>query len=54
MVNANLEIAKIYLCKNEQEKAIRYLKQALRTRTDDITQGSRQEAQLLLKKLMIR
>ena len=49
--DANLEIAKIYLRRNERAKATQYLKQALRVKQDDITEGSREEAQHLLTQL---
>jgi FimV-like protein len=49
--DANLEIAKIYLQKNDRTKAVRYLKQVLRAKPDDVTEASREEAQQLLKSL---
>lgn len=52
--DANLKIAKIDLYKNNRAKAIQYLKQALWAKTDDITEGSREEAHHLLKQLETR
>ncbi|MGB7760519.1 MAG: hypothetical protein WBL61_11855 [Bryobacteraceae bacterium] len=49
--DANLEIAKIYLRLNEPAKAVQYLNRALRVKQDDITEGSKEEAQQLLAQL---
>jgi TPR repeat protein len=49
--DANVEIAKIHICRNERAKAIRYLKRALRAKRDDITEGSREESHHLLEQL---
>ena len=47
--DANLEIAKIYIDKNDRVKATGYLKQALKANADDVTEGSKEEANRLLK-----
>jgi TPR repeat protein len=49
--DANLEIAKIYLCRKERDKAIHFLKATLKAGPDDVTEGSRDEAESLLKEL---
>ena len=50
--DANLEIAKIYLNDmNDRKKAVHYLKQALKAKRFDLTEGSREEAHCLLKRL---
>ena len=52
--DANLEIAKIYLhSQNDRAKAIRYLEKTLKAKSDDVTEGSREEAQRLLKQLRV-
>jgi TPR repeat protein len=49
--DANLEIAKIYIEENQESKARRYLKRALRAKPGDITEPSRGEAEALLKRI---
>jgi uncharacterized protein len=49
--DANLEIAKIYLQRNDRTKAIRYLKQIGRAKSEDVTEASREEAAKLLARL---
>jgi TPR repeat protein len=49
--DANLDIAKIYLSKNDRSKAIQYLRRTLRAKTEDLTEGSREEARYLLKRM---
>ena len=49
--DANVEIAKIHLRRNERAKAAQYLKRALRVKEDEITEGSREEARQLLTQL---
>jgi hypothetical protein len=49
--DANLEIAKIYLQKNDRKKAILYLKQTLKADRNSVLEESREEAQQLLKQL---
>jgi TPR repeat protein len=53
--DANLEIAKIYLSEKEDvARAIAHLKRTTKARASDVTDGSKQEAQRLLKKLVRR
>ncbi len=49
--DANLEIAKIYLGRNERSRAAYYLKRTLGARTGDTTEASREEASFLLREL---
>jgi TPR repeat protein len=49
--DANVEIAKIHLRRSERAKAAQFLKRALGVKQDDITEGSREEAQQLLTQL---
>ncbi len=49
--DANLQIAKIYLQRNEPAKAVRYLKQVLMASLQDVTEGSTEEAERLLSEL---
>jgi TPR repeat protein len=49
--DANLEIAKIYLCAKERDKATHFLKETLKADPDDVTEGSLEEAERLLKEL---
>jgi hypothetical protein len=53
--DANLEVAKIYLRgKGDVARAIVYLKRTTKARPSDVTEGSKQEAQRLLKQLVRR
>ena len=48
--DANLEIAKIYIGKGESRRAFPYLKRTINASSSDVTEGSKEEAQLLIKK----
>jgi len=52
-VDANLEIAKIYLQRNEGTKAIRYLKQVCKAEPREVTEASKEEARHLLSRLRV-
>jgi TPR repeat protein len=49
--DANLEIARIYLRKGNEIKAVRYLRQTLKAKADDVTEGSKDEARRILRQL---
>jgi TPR repeat protein len=50
--DANLEVAKIYLRgEGDVAKAVVHLKRAIKARPSDVTEGSKQEAQRLLKQV---
>ena len=49
--DANLEIAKIYLQRNDRTRAVRYLKQFCKAKPEDVTEASKEEAEKLLRRL---